>query len=44
MARAVAEALRQSGKTTIYVDCNAVSPETVKAVAEVIHFCRQSLP
>jgi 3-hydroxyisobutyrate dehydrogenase-like beta-hydroxyacid dehydrogenase len=35
-ARLVAEALRRAGKTTTYVDCNAVSPETVKAIAAVI--------
>jgi 3-hydroxyisobutyrate dehydrogenase-like beta-hydroxyacid dehydrogenase len=35
-ARLVAEALRQTGKTTTYVDCNAVAPGTVKTIAEVI--------
>ena len=36
MARLVAGALRNAQQTTIFVDCNAVSPGTVKAVAEVI--------
>jgi 3-hydroxyisobutyrate dehydrogenase-like beta-hydroxyacid dehydrogenase len=35
-ARLVAEALRQAGKTTTYVDCNAVAPETVKAIGAVV--------
>ena len=35
-ARLVAEALRSDGQTTTFVDCNAVSPETVKAMAKVI--------
>jgi 3-hydroxyisobutyrate dehydrogenase-like beta-hydroxyacid dehydrogenase len=35
-ARLVAEALRQTGKTTTYVDCNAVAPETVKAIGAEI--------
>ena len=36
MARLVAEALRNAQQTTIFVDCNAISPGTMKAVAEVI--------
>ena len=36
MARLVAEALRKAQQTTIFVDCNAISPGTMKAVAEVI--------
>src|SRR5687767_2198294 len=35
-ARLVADAIRSSGQQTVYVDCNAIAPETVKAVAEVI--------
>jgi 3-hydroxyisobutyrate dehydrogenase-like beta-hydroxyacid dehydrogenase len=35
-ARLVADALRKAGKTTTYVDCNAIAPETVKAIGEVI--------
>ena len=30
----VAEALRNAQQTTIFVDCNAISPGTMKAVAE----------
>jgi 3-hydroxyisobutyrate dehydrogenase-like beta-hydroxyacid dehydrogenase len=35
-AHLVAEALRTAGQMTTYVDCNAVSPGTVKAIADVI--------
>ena len=35
-ARLVAEALRHTNQTTTFVDCNAVAPGTVKAMAEVI--------
>jgi len=35
-ARVVAQALRSAGATTLYADCNAVSPRTVRAIAEVI--------
>jgi 3-hydroxyisobutyrate dehydrogenase-like beta-hydroxyacid dehydrogenase len=35
-ARLVAAALHKAQQTTTFVDCNAVSPGTVKAVAEVI--------
>jgi 3-hydroxyisobutyrate dehydrogenase-like beta-hydroxyacid dehydrogenase len=35
-ARVVAQALRNAGATTLYADCNAVSPRTVRAIAEVI--------
>ena len=35
-ARVVAQALRRAGATTLYADCNAVSPRTVRAIAEVI--------
>jgi 3-hydroxyisobutyrate dehydrogenase-like beta-hydroxyacid dehydrogenase len=35
-ARLVADALRNAGQQTTYVDCNAVSPGTTKAMAEVI--------
>jgi len=35
-ARVVAQALRSAGATTLYADCNAVSPRTVHAIAEVI--------
>jgi 3-hydroxyisobutyrate dehydrogenase-like beta-hydroxyacid dehydrogenase len=35
-ARLVADALCQAAKTTTYVDCNAVAPETVKAIGAVI--------
>lgn len=35
-AHLVAEALRRAETTTLYVDCNAVSPRTVRAMAEVI--------
>jgi len=35
-ANLVSEALHQTGKTTTYVDCNAVAPETGKATGEVI--------
>jgi 3-hydroxyisobutyrate dehydrogenase-like beta-hydroxyacid dehydrogenase len=35
-AHLVADALRKTGTTTVYVDCNAVSPRTVRAMSEVI--------
>jgi 3-hydroxyisobutyrate dehydrogenase-like beta-hydroxyacid dehydrogenase len=35
-ARVVADAMRHGGRRTTYVDCNAVSPGTVKAISEVI--------
>jgi 3-hydroxyisobutyrate dehydrogenase-like beta-hydroxyacid dehydrogenase len=35
-AHLVAEALRHTSQTTTFVDCNAVAPGTVKAMAEVI--------
>ena len=35
-AQVVAQALRGAGATTLYADCNAVSPRTVHAIAEVI--------
>jgi 3-hydroxyisobutyrate dehydrogenase-like beta-hydroxyacid dehydrogenase len=35
-ARLVADAMRNAGQKTTYVDCNAIAPGTVKAVAEVI--------
>ena len=35
-ARVVVQALRNAGATTLYADCNAVSPRTVRAIAEVI--------
>ena len=35
-AQHVADAIRASGKKPIYVDCNAISPETAKQVAAVI--------
>jgi 3-hydroxyisobutyrate dehydrogenase-like beta-hydroxyacid dehydrogenase len=35
-ARTVAQALRNAGATTLYADCNAVSPRTVRGIAEVI--------
>jgi 3-hydroxyisobutyrate dehydrogenase-like beta-hydroxyacid dehydrogenase len=35
-ARVVAQALGNAGATTLYADCNAVSPRTVRAIAEVI--------
>src|SRR5271165_4880656 len=33
LAQRVATALKESGSELLYVDCNAVSPETVRAVA-----------
>jgi 3-hydroxyisobutyrate dehydrogenase-like beta-hydroxyacid dehydrogenase len=35
-ARLVAQALRSASATTLYADCNAVSPRMVRAIAEVI--------
>ena len=35
-ARGIAQALRNAGATTLYADCNAVSPRTVRTIAEVI--------
>ncbi len=36
LASRVGEALRRSGKTTYYADCNAVSPETSRRVGKII--------
>jgi 3-hydroxyisobutyrate dehydrogenase-like beta-hydroxyacid dehydrogenase len=36
LARRVAEAMRRTGRTPIYADCNAVSPATVRRIAEAI--------
>ncbi len=35
-AEAVATAMRNAGRTPVYVDCNAISPETAKKVGAVI--------
>lgn len=35
-ARLVAEALRETGEKVVYVDCNAISPATVRAVGKII--------
>ncbi len=35
-AKAVVDAMRASGKTPVYVDCNAISPDTAKQVGAVI--------
>lgn len=35
-ARTVARALRDTGKTLVYVDCNAVSPATSRRIDEII--------
>jgi 3-hydroxyisobutyrate dehydrogenase-like beta-hydroxyacid dehydrogenase len=35
-AQAVAQAMAASGRTPVYVDCNAISPETAKQVGAVI--------
>lgn len=35
-AQAMAQAMRASGAKPVYVDCNAVSPQTVEKVADVI--------
>jgi 3-hydroxyisobutyrate dehydrogenase-like beta-hydroxyacid dehydrogenase len=34
-ARKVAETLRESGRTTIYVDCNAFSPDTGREIDSI---------
>lgn len=36
LARRVAEAMARTGRTPIYADCNAVSPETTKRIAAAI--------
>ena len=36
LARRVAEAMRRTGRTPIYADCNAVSPATASRIAEAI--------
>ena len=36
LADRVAESMRRTGKTPIYVDCNAVSPQTVRGIQSVI--------
>src|SRR3569623_305886 len=36
LARRLAPALAAAGRKTIYVDCNAVSPPTAQAVADII--------
>ena len=35
-AREVAEAIRASGRPILFVDCNAIAPETARAIARVI--------
>lgn len=35
-AKAVAASIRRSGKPLLYVDCNAVAPETVKSISAII--------
>ncbi len=35
-AETVAQAMQQAGRTPVYVDCNAISPETAKEVGEII--------
>lgn len=35
-AKAVADAMSSSGSTTVYVDCNAISPATTTAIGEII--------
>lgn len=35
-AQAVADAMRATGTTPVYVDCNAISPSTVQGVGEII--------
>ena len=37
LAQAVASEMKSLGKTPVYVDCNAVSPETTKAAGAKIH-------
>ena len=41
-ARAMADAMASSGKTPLYADCNAVSPETAQEAAKVITDCGAS--
>jgi 3-hydroxyisobutyrate dehydrogenase-like beta-hydroxyacid dehydrogenase len=36
LARSVAEAMRRTGRTPIYADCNAVSPATVRRIGQSI--------
>jgi 3-hydroxyisobutyrate dehydrogenase-like beta-hydroxyacid dehydrogenase len=36
LADRVAESMRRTGKTPVYVDCNAVSPRTVRGIRDVI--------
>lgn len=36
VARHVAEAMRTTGATPLYADCNAISPRTVRGIAETI--------
>jgi 3-hydroxyisobutyrate dehydrogenase-like beta-hydroxyacid dehydrogenase len=35
-ARAVAEAMRKSGKTPLYIDCNAIAPQTCKEIERIM--------
>lgn len=35
-ANAVATAMRNTGKTPVYVDCNAISPQTAQRVARIV--------
>lgn len=37
LANDVAAAMKRTGKTPIYVDCNAISPGTTSGIADVIH-------
>jgi 3-hydroxyisobutyrate dehydrogenase-like beta-hydroxyacid dehydrogenase len=36
VASTVAEAMRSTGKTPLYVDCNAIAPQTVQRIAQII--------
>ncbi len=36
LAQSVAEALRQTGATPFYADCNAIAPETSRQVGEIV--------
>ena len=36
VAQAAAEAMRRAGATPVYVDCNAIAPETTKQVGEIV--------
>ena len=42
VAREVADAMRSSGQTTVYAECNAVSPQTTRKIEAIISASSQT--